>query len=191
MGGLTKFTVVAILAAFAGVYAAEALRSGGYEIFERQLGQWQTWPAAGTPSADPYTRGHFIASGRLPLSRFEALELEARHDAAGQPLSSDCTYRIAGTLPPVRRWSLSSYNVDEAQNTHASSNSTLNSLQVQSKPDGQVELTLSVFPVTGNWLHPNGEGNQTLLLRLFNPTYSAGRDTIATAPLAIERLSCL
>lgn len=191
MGFLTKLTAVAIMAVIAGVYTAGALRDGGYQLIERQIGQWRTWPAAGTPSADPYTRGHFIASKRLPLSRFEAIELEARIGSADQRLNSSCSYKIVGQMPPVRRWSLSSYNADDTENTLQGSNSTLSSSQATIRPGGFLELTLSAQPHSGNWLRPNGSGDQVLVLRLVNPTYSAGRDTIATAPLKIQRLSCL
>lgn len=191
MGSLAKFIAVAIIAIIAGVYAAGKIRDGSYDLVGRKLGPWQTWPGAGTPNADPYTRAHFVSSQRLPLSRFEVLELEARFGSTGSAISSSCSYRIVGQMPPVRRWSLSSYNVDDAENTANGVNSTVTSAQANLKADGRLELMLSTSPQTGNWLRPNGDGDQVLVLRLFNPTYSAGRDSIGGPPLTIERVACL
>jgi hypothetical protein len=190
VSGLVKFAAIAIGAAFCGVYSAQALQDGQYGWLKQSVASWESWPSAGSASVDPYTRAHFVAVQRLPISRFETLEFETTNSSDGEELDAGCTYSITGRLPPMRRWSLSAYAIDQAAASAATGNNSLTSVQATYLPDGRIVITLSPNPASGNWLSPNGVGEQRLLLRFFNSTQRVSGRILPDDLPRVERTGC-
>ena len=77
------------LAVFLGVALGGGLGSAWYMIeagsrlSTRTFGPWVTWPAAGRPDADPYTRAHIARNALLPLSSTAELTFRAKTDSRG------------------------------------------------------------------------------------------------------------
>ena len=190
MSGLVKFAAIALGAAFCGIYSAQALQDGRYGWFKDDIGTWETWPSAGTNNADPYTRAHFVAVQQLPISRFETLEFETSKTKFGNAIEANCTYTISGRLPAMRRWSLSAYSVDNDEVGSATGNNSLSSDHAIHLSNGQFAVTLSATPASGNWLQPNGDGEQRLLLRYFGSTRRVSGKILADDLPDIERKGC-
>src|SRR5262245_13147218 len=64
------------------------------------IGSWTAYPDMGAPDADPYSKARQARLGLLPLGRAEGLAFIATRDAAGAPLSTQCSYLIEGSTPP-------------------------------------------------------------------------------------------
>src|SRR5690242_21408741 len=78
----------------------------GFGLESLSVGSWHAYPSLGTPDASAYAKASVARQGDLPLGQAEGLVFEATEDASGAALARDCTYRIAGDLPPARFWTL-------------------------------------------------------------------------------------
>lgn len=135
-----------------------------------QVGSWRTNLLAGSPDADMYTRASVAVNALLALGRDETMYFIASTDQSGRPLRSNCTYRIEGTPPKARWWSITAYADDmflfDAPNKHYS----LNGSTAQLDSQGHFQLTTGPTPVDGAfWLPTPGTRGLVLTLRLYNP----------------------
>lgn len=155
------------------------------------VGSWVAFPDHGTPQADPYSRARFSREADLALGRAEGLVFTARRDADGEPLLRQCTYRIEGSLPPARFWTLSARDAGNTLITVEGGRSpALHSLALLRRADGSVETTVSGHPAPGNWLALHGSGPLSLVLTLYD-TAIASSARIAEVDLPrIVRESC-
>ena len=77
-----------------------------------KVGAWRGSTLTGSPDADMYTRARVALEGLLALGRDETMYYIATQDDAGRPLRSSCNYRVAGTPPAARWWSITAYADD-------------------------------------------------------------------------------
>jgi hypothetical protein len=75
-------------------------------------GPWRASLLAGSADADAWTRARVAIGGLLALNREETMYYVATHDSAGAPLRSRCSYRVVGTPPAARWWSVTAYADD-------------------------------------------------------------------------------
>ena len=80
--------------------------------FGQGQGPWRASMLAGSQDADLYTRAQVAIGGLLALNRSETMYYLARTDSQGDVLRSRCTYRIHGTPPKARWWSITAYAED-------------------------------------------------------------------------------
>ncbi len=135
------------------------------------VGAWKTNLLAGSPNADMYTRATIALNALLALGRDETMYFVANEDDSGRQLKSHCTYRIEGTPPQARWWSVTAYAKDlflfDAPNQQYSLNGTTAVLTAQGK------FVLTTGPQAssdGFWLPTPGNTNVMLTLRLYNPS---------------------
>jgi hypothetical protein len=134
------------------------------------VGTWKSNMRAGSPDADMYTRASIAVNALLALGRDETMYFIATHDDQGQVLRSHCSYRIEGTPPKARWWSVTAYAQDlflfDAPNRHYS----LNGSTAQLNTKGQFALTTGPQALDDTfWLPTPGKTNVVLTLRLYNP----------------------
>lgn len=143
-------------------------------------GAWKTNLLAGSTDADMYTRASIALNALLALGRSETMYFIATHDDAGQPLRAACSYKVTGTPPAARWWSITAYADDlflfDAPNQHYSLNGSTAQL------DAQGQFALVTGPAqpsdTAFWLPtPSPRKGLVLTLRLYNPEAS-----LQTAP---------
>ncbi len=67
---------------------------------------WTAYPDLGTPEADPYSQARVAREVVLSLGRAEGLSFSAQRDAGGSLLRQECQYRIEGSVPASRFWTL-------------------------------------------------------------------------------------
>lgn len=136
-----------------------------------QVGAWKTNLRAGSQDADLYTRASVAVNALLALGRDETMYFVANTDDSGKPLRSHCSYRISGTPPKARWWSITAYADDmflfDAPNKHYS----LNGTTAQLDADGRFATVLGPTPPPGSvhWLPTVGQRGTVLTLRLYNP----------------------
>ena len=149
------------------------------------LGPWQAWPNAGTESVDPYSRARLARTGEIPLGSGEGLVLLAQTDDSGNPLTSNCDYRIAGQTPPARLWTLA---VEDAEGRIVSDRDTVAALGsdvLLRTPDGAFEIALSSDPKPGNWVSTDAARQFRVVVRLYDTT---ARLVTALTTLAMPRI---
>ncbi|OYT93835.1 MAG: hypothetical protein CFE43_00360 [Burkholderiales bacterium PBB3] len=152
-------------------------------------GAWRANMRAGSPDADMYTRASIAVNALLALGRDETMYFIASHDDAGQPLRSVCTYRIEGTPPQARWWSITAYAQDlflfDAPNQHYSLNGSTAVLDAQ----GRFMLTTGPQALGDSfWLPTPGNTGVVLALRLYNPQPALQAAPASLQPPTIQRV---
>lgn len=133
------------------------------------VGPWQTSTAIGSSSADALLRAAIAVNAILAMNRDEAVYFIARDDSAGKPLDGACRYRVSGTDPEARWWSLTVYGSDRflVPNPQHRYSESLDSVHHDS--NGHFDITLARQPQDGNWI-ALPDGRFLLTLRLYNPS---------------------
>jgi len=162
---LASVIIAAILASAASWYAMRPNDYGGL----LSNGEWKTDLTTGTKNAGLYQRALIALYGLWAMSAEETIYFVANTDADGKPLVSNCTYRIEGTDPDARWWSLTVY-----KNFHFVPNEgkvySFSQTTVEREPDKSWRVYVSPVKQVKNWL-PTGEdaGDIKLLFRAYNP----------------------
>ncbi len=190
MTGTFKFLSVIALAAFIGVSSANYIVYGDSGLFKRSKGEWVWWPSAGSTAIDPYSRFYFMSQSRLPLSKFETVEVEATTDKEGRPLDADCIYQFSGRIPLSRWWTLASFAA-ETKSAPVDTSHSLSSHDVLFEENGTVNVIISKEIQAGNWIKPVGNDEFGMLLRIYNPINNFGGDAALSGELpSLSRQVC-
>jgi hypothetical protein len=156
-----------------------------------ELGPWTTWPQAGAPTADPYTRAHLARTGALQLGLSEGLQFVAASDSEGRRLDRACRYRIEGTTPLAAFWTLAPVGgSDHANITRLGAPLALRSTGIARAPDGSVIAYVSRRLSPGNWLEIAGDGPFELVLTLYDTSVFSGVGSGIESLPAIIREAC-
>lgn len=156
---------------------------------EITVGPWVAAPQLGQPDADPYSRAQLARGGVIPLGPAEGVRFSASTDDRGRTLDAACEYRLHGTLPPSRVWTLRTLEgrgpADENRLPDA-----LNSRTVLHGDNGRIDVAVAARAQPGNWLHVGAAGSFTLALTLYDTPVS-GSATLSDIRLpAITRTDC-
>lgn len=155
-----------------------------------QVGAWTTNLRAGSADADMYTRASIAVNALLALGRDETMYFVASTDDNGRPLRSHCSYRIGGTPPKARWWSITAYADDmflfDAPNKHYSLNGSTAQLDAQ----GRFAMALGPAQPPDNtyWVPMTGHRGAVVTLRLYNPEPELQASPASLVPPRIERL---
>ncbi|MFC3727415.1 DUF1214 domain-containing protein [Neoaquamicrobium sediminum] len=139
-----------------------------FEFGTVTIGNWTAYPKRGTPAADPYSKARFSREADLALGYAEGLVFTATRDASGALLRRECDYRVEGSLPPARFWTLSARDADGGFIAPDDSVPALHSYALLRQSDNTVATTVSRNPVPGNWLAVDGSGAFALVLTLYD-----------------------
>lgn len=149
---------------------------------------WTAFPDIGTPNADPYSKARVARQGMLSLGRAEGLAFSIERDAGGAPLRRECSYRIEGSTPPARFWTI--YAGDFAGRVIEAADglkSALHSLELLRQPDNSFAIAVSSRPAPGNWLPISGSGAMRLVLTLYDTPVAASTGVSEIAlPIVLE-----
>lgn len=154
-----------------------------------QVGPWQTWPGAGSPTPDPYSRAYIARTASLQLGNSEGLQFLALVDSDGRPLTRSCRYRIDGTTPVASFWTLTPVDLEGGLITAPGTPTHFSSRRLARANDGSVELYVSSTLAPRNWLEIQGEGPFALALNLYDVTDLGGGTTPVAMP-TILREAC-
>jgi hypothetical protein len=193
-------TSIAALALYAlalgaglGLASADWATSGGYPFGGVQVGAWTAWPRAGASNADPYTRAVNARRGEVPLAVGEGLLLTASADDSGRALDAACTYRIGGSTPPARAWTLTVAGRGARDPGRPLLREGFTSTEVLRERDGRFAILLGPEVEPGNWLpSPRARGPLRLAIRLYDTPAAASVGSLdRDAVPAITRTGCL
>ncbi|WP_374829978.1 DUF1214 domain-containing protein [Paenochrobactrum pullorum] len=155
---------------------------GGFS--ELATGEWISYPLAGSPHADPYAKARSARLGNLSLGAAEGLIFYARSSSDGRALMRGCTYKMSGTSPNARFWTLLATDDKGAllsDNEYLPT--SLLSNNVAKTGNGDFEITISPQAQDNNWLSVSGSGQFTLVMTLYDtPVASSASFSEITMP---------
>ena len=184
-----------LLSACAGLLLGLGLTVGvvqyGVSFDQQHQGAWDFVPRAGAPDIDPYRRARVFVEGELPLASGEGFSLRAHRDSAGTPLTGACNYRLSGTMPVARYWTLSLTTPDGLPITHPTGRSGFTSAEIVRAQDGSGAIMIGAEPLAGNWLPAPLARDFVLVLRLYETPLSATATVLeARGVPVIETVKC-
>lgn len=156
-----------------------------------RIGAWSAFPQAQLSSADPYAKSHRARAGRLLYGSAEGLTFTARTDDTGNRLIGTCSYKVSGTSPPARLWTLFPADLSGLPlATAAGLPAATNSLTVLRDADGVFEVIISPRARTMNWVALPNTGAFTLVLTLFDTPAAGNSGLIGFEMPKIEPIGC-
>ena len=190
---LTRFAVFIAIALIGGIGSAWVMIHSGSRLTTATQGVWQSWPTAGRPDADPYTRAHNVRLGLLPLNPSLALTYHARTDDEGGRIHSSCDYRVALDGLDATWWSLAVFDDAGHVISNPAQRFAYNAATVVREFDGKMQVVLARDARPGNWLPTRGAGNITLALTIQDSrwTQQSLEDQQKTKVLpAVQKIGC-
>jgi hypothetical protein len=163
---LTRFAVFLGIAVAGGVGTAWVMMHSGSWLSISQQGPWVSWPVAGRPDADPYSRAHNIRLGLLPLNPSIGMTYHARVDDDGARLHSSCEYRVELDGLDAAWWSLAVFDDAGRPIRNAAQRHAFNSATSVRDQSGRLAVTLARDARPGNWLPTGGAGAVTMALSI-------------------------
>lgn len=184
----------------ASFFAARALtvsslsnQNSVFDAFEDVDGTWLYSDKIGATTASSIERARVAINGPLGLSSKEAVYFVAIQDSAGEPLRSQCTYRVRGQPIDTRWWSLTLYDsVTQHYVPNAENRSSWNSVSIPRTDEGDWVVNVAPTPQVMAWLPSQEAPDQSfdLMLRVYNPS-EATRSILPNINLpVVERVSC-
>ncbi len=156
-----------------------------------EIGPWTAWRDVGVPSPDPYTRAFIARSGALELGASEGIQFVATTDSDNRRLDRNCRYRIDGTTPAARFWTMVPVAPDNgAPIARPDGPADFHSARLSRAGDGSVALYVSKSLAPQNWLELTGDGAFDLVLTLYDTSSLSGVGTDAGTLPAIIREAC-
>jgi hypothetical protein len=153
---------------------------------------WRAFPEAQTASADPYARSHRARAGRLLLGSAEGLTFIATTDTTGQRLTGLCRYKLSGSLPTARFWTLYATRPNgEPLKVSENLPTALNSIISLKNTDGTMDISISARASANNWLAIAPDSGPIMLNLTLLDTPAAGNSgLVALSMPRIERIGC-
>ena len=134
-----------------------------------QNGVWRVNLAIGSAELGMYSRAAVAYAGLFAMQKSEAIYFSATTDENGQALQSNCDYRIEGTDPDARWWSITLYGSDYFLIPNDQNRYSYNGGNLSRRPDGNYRIWISNSPRQGNWIPSGNEKQLHITLRLYNP----------------------
>ncbi|KAA3514370.1 DUF1214 domain-containing protein [Agrobacterium rosae] len=156
-----------------------------------KIGAWDAFPEAQTIEADPYAKSHRADAGKLLYGTAEGLSFTAAADSSGQRLTGVCRYRLTGTLPPSRFWTL--YAADQQGNLLDDGSGrpiALNSRTLLHGQGGGMDVSVAATAQTYNWLAVPQGGNFKLVLTLLDTPVAGSTGLIDIKMPDIQKTGC-
>lgn len=156
-----------------------------------EAGPWHIWPREGALDADPYARSRIARLGDLPLGLGEGLTFHATADDEGRPLNGLCRYRIEGTLPVARAWTLTLTLPDGHLHPNPAERYGVASGEALRDVQGRVSIAIGADAMPGDWVPAPRQGGFAVTLRLFDTPVAAVSGSLSAASLpGIRREAC-
>ncbi|MER2537384.1 MAG: DUF1214 domain-containing protein [Rhizobiaceae bacterium] len=152
---------------------------------------WTAFPDMGTPEADPYSKARVAREGSLALGRAEGLAFNAQRDSSGERLRRECGYRIEGSMPSTRFWTLHAVDAQGALIRAGFDRApALQSLSLLRADGGGIVIAAAAQPAPGNWLPLSGKGDMSFVLTLYDTPIAASTGLSDIRLPRIVRMAC-
>lgn len=182
---------VVAIGATLGLGSAYLVVREGWRPGRVEAGPWRIWPREGALDADPYTRARIARLGDLPLGLGEGLTFHAATDDEGRSLSGRCSYRITGTLPVARAWTMTLKLPDGHLHPNPADRYGIASGEALRDAEGRISIAVGADVMPGDWVPAPRQGGFVLTLRLFDtPVAAVSGSLSATSLPGIRREGC-
>lgn len=190
-GRIVALFVALALGAALGLASAWMAVRGGLAFGAARAGPWVAYPHRGGLDRDPYAAAALARTGETPFDVAEGVAFRATADSSGAPLHGGCAYRLSGTVPPARFWTLAVTDAKGRLVANPAARHGFTSAELVRAETGGFEIMLAPQARPGMWLPTSGLGKLTLSLRLYDSSASAAAGALKAADLPrIERLDC-
>lgn len=152
-----------------------------------RVGAWSA--LAADVGGTPYSRARTARRAALPLGPGEGIAFATAADSDGRPLTSDCRYTVAGTVPPNRFWTLEVASDGPAAAT-AAGPSAITSLDLLRDEENDFAVTISPSPSPGNWVSAPQAPSWRLVLTLYDTSIAASAGVTDVVLPRIVRTDC-
>lgn len=190
MKHILNLIIALTVAAVVGLGSVWLTIQGSAGIEQVRKGPWVSWIAAGDPNADPYTRSMLARTGRIPLAAAEAIYFHAETDNDGNPLSSNCSFRIQSQPLDTRVWTLTATDDEGMLIDNPAARYGYNSLSILREPDGGFVIHLGPKARAGNWIPAGTDNRIVLTLRLYDTSMKTNGGLADPILPAIVREDC-
>lgn len=195
--GRTRLSVYgkSMIAGLAGVALGLAVTYvatlGDFPFGAARTGPWVAWPRAASAAADPYARAIIARRAEIPLGNGEGVAFVARHDDEGRPLTGSCEYRISGSTPVARLWTLDLFTPEGALLPPGLGRRSLSSDGILRSSDGAFSIVIAPSARAGNWLDAPARSPFAIALNLYDTSVSPTQSALEGLPLlSIRRETC-
>ena len=182
---LIHLAYVLTLAAITGLGSAWAMLGEIMPFGQVLAGSWQATPRAFAPDPDPYARAILTQRTHLPLGIGEGLAFSANVDEQGRPLTTGCDYKITGTVPPSRGWTLTLARLNHPIEAGPGDRISFTDAEVTRKENGQINIALSQQVQPGDWLPLPDIGAFRVILRLYDTPVSGTASELKSQDLPL------
>jgi len=155
-----------------------------------RVGAWTAYPNAGTPDADPYSKARVARDGLLALGQAEGLAFLALSDSAGDALQRHCDYKVEGSTPAARFWTLYVTDVSSSPLTFDGSRPAVQSQEILRAPDNTFSVAVGPHPAPGNWIRLQGSGAMALVLTLYDTPVASSSGVADLAMPQVLKTGC-
>lgn len=157
LSAYAKTAIAGLVGVGLGLAATYVATFGALPFGAAHSGPWTAWPKAGSAEADPYARAIIARQAATPLGNGEGLTFVAATDDAGLPLDGACEYKITGSPPVARLWTLNLYTPEGRLLAPGPGHRSISSDQILRSAKGDFEIVIAPSARAGNWLStPNG-----------------------------------
>lgn len=183
--------VIAFAILLGGATAWFSLQST-HSIGGIKVDAWTAAPLAGASLVDPYTKARSAKNATIPLGATEGLAFNAIDDSRGERLTLKCNYIISGATPPAELWTLTAYDKrGNKLSPVAGAQAEINSTKIIRNADGSFRISISYFPVAGNWLGITGNDEFQLIMRLYDTPATSSTGLVSRRMPSIIRGECV
>lgn len=161
--------MVLALAVATGLWTSRYMIDRGSPLSSDRYGPWEQWRDIGRASADPYTKAHVIATGKLRISADSAGIFEANKDSQGARLHSSCSYVVEGANMRGLWWSLAVFDARGNLISNDADRYEFTADTIAPNPNGSFVVSLGRDARPGNWLPTSGAGRLTLVFTVLDP----------------------
>ncbi len=144
--------------------------------------QWQHRDVAPASAAHPYAVANYLLAGRFPPPSRQIVEFTTDRDKDGNPIAGNCVYTVTGEPPESRWWSIA------IPQSAAGGNPVVTSEAAVLDANGLLTVTISRYPVPGNWLKPAADDRYSLIYAVWES--GAPSETAAPPPFIVKRTEC-
>ncbi len=144
-------------------------------------GNWSTWDAGEGNASNPYAVAHYLLEGQIPPATGLFRAYFASRDDEGNALDASCVYSVNAPANELRWWSFASGR-DGGEATAITSDAVLANAQ------GDVSLTVSPSPQSGNWVQPPSSGRLEFAFMIAHDGKLAADD--ASILPTIQKVGC-
>jgi hypothetical protein len=146
--------------------------------------QWQHWDISLAAPAHPYAVAHYLLAGRFPPPSGQIVEFTADRDSDGNPIDGDCVYTVTGKPVASRWWSIA------IPQSGSDTNPVITAEAAVLDANGLLTVTMSRYPVPGNWLKPATGSNYSLIYAVSASEAASEASAGGPPPFTVKQTEC-